>query len=295
VESLLAAVENASLAKAPRQPMIENGISSKNSARDRRSFTALLRRCHSVVLSLAFAGLLIACWELVIWLVPKWNFFLPPPSAWVPRLAGRVHSGEMLPHFVTTFKECTFGLVLGFVTGTIAAYAAAQLDSLSRAVRPLLIGMTAVPLFVLAPAFIVWFGIDVRMKVALAACSSCPFVALTVLDAVQVSRGTYHQYLHRNGVPNPQLFLHYTLPYTMASWFVGLRAAGVAALLGAFLGEFVSAERGLGYIILLDAGRYRMADALGGVALLFLLAVGLDLFFRFLASFRHRLLFKLRL
>lgn len=295
VESLLGAVQDASMAGTNPPTAIESGTFNETPIQDEQSVPSLFRHSHSGVLSLAFAGIIIVCWEVVIRLVPKWNFFLPPPSEWVPRLVARVVSGELLRHFIVTFRECIFGLGLGFVVGTVAAYTAAQFYSLSRAVRPLLLGMTAVPLFVLAPAFIVWFGIDEKMKVALAACSSCPFVALVVLDAVQASRGTYHQYLHRNGVPGARLFVHYTLPYTMASWFVGLRAAGVAALLGAFLGEFVSAERGLGYIILLDAGRYRMADALGGVALLFLLAVGLDLFFRFLASFRHRLLFKLRL
>lgn len=81
----------------------------------------------------------------------------------------------------------------------------------------------------------------------------------------------------------------------MASWFAGLRAAGIAALLGAFLGEFISAERGLGYTILLDAGRYRIADAIGGVAVLFTIAILLDAVFRFLASLRHWFLFKLKL
>jgi len=234
-------------------------------------------------------------WEIMVLFSPHLAFFVPPPHDWVPRLLHRIVTTDFPSQVWITVRECLLGLCFGFVVGTLFGYIAGLVELFSRAVRPLFVGLTAVPLFVLAPAFIVWFGIGEQMKIALAACSAFPFVALAVLDAVTISRGAFHTYLRSNGAKSWSLFLHHTLPHTVASWFSGLRAAGIAALLGAFLGEFISAERGLGYTILLDAGRYRIADAIGGVAVLFAVAILLDAAFRCLASFRHWFLFHLKL
>ena len=291
MNGLLAALGSASI-----PPEFHDGITAANVASPTvkpRQLSGSRWLSWVILTTVLFA--LAVVWETVVLLSPHLAFFVPPPHDWGPRLLQRIATTDFAAQIWVTLRECLFGLSIGFVVGTLLGYLAGLVELFSRAVRPLFVGLTAVPLFVLAPAFIIWFGIGEQMKIALAACSAFPFVALAVLDAVTNSRGSYHIYLRRNGARSWPLFLHHTLPNTMASWFAGLRAAGIAALLGAFLGEFISAERGLGYTILLDAGRYRIADAIGGVAVLFTIAILLDAVFRFLASLRHWFLFKLKL
>ena len=290
MSGLLAALGSASIL-----PESATGITANAASPTATSEQLGRSRWVSWVILAAVLLLLAIVWESIVLLAPNLAFFVPPPHDWGPRLLHRIATTDFAGQVWVTVRECLLGLSFGFLVGTLFGYLAGLVELFSRAVRPLFVGLTAVPLFVLAPAFIVWFGIGEQMKVALAACSAFPFVALAVLDAVTNSRGAFHTYLRRNGARAWPLFLHHTLPYTMASWFIGLRAAGIAALLGAFLGEFISAERGLGYLILLDAGRYRIADAIGGVAVLFAVAILLDAVFRLLASLRHWFLFKLKL
>src|SRR5262249_2812212 len=174
----------------------------------------------------------------------------------------------------------------GLPAGVTIGFLAAQSYVISTAIRPLLAGLTAIPLFVLAPAFILWFGIGESMKVALAALSCFPFTAYTVHGAVTSAQGPYYKYLQRNGARTAKLFIHLLLPYTIEAIFLSFRPAAVAALTGAFLGEFVAAQSGIGYYVIYQASRYRIAEVLAGVAVLFVTAAIVEVIGRILIKKR---------
>jgi ABC-type nitrate/sulfonate/bicarbonate transport system ATPase subunit/ABC-type nitrate/sulfonate/bicarbonate transport system permease component len=237
---------------------------------------------------------LIGVWEFLIFVRPQLGFFLPAPHDWLLGLVRRLVATDLLRHAWVTLREALTGLSIGFAAGTLVGYMGEISDDTGRAMRPLWVGLTAIPLFVLAPAFIIWFGIGESMKAALAACSAAPFAALAILDGVETSHGRFFHYLKANGVRRVRLFSRFVFPHTLASWFLGLRSGAVAALLGAFLGEFISANRGLGYLIVLDAGRYRLANVIGDVLLLFFIAVSLDSILKWVGKHRHQILYLLK-
>ena len=240
------------------------------------------------LLPLVPAAVLLVSWELLIALMPDLEFYLSKPSIWIPRLIQLLSTREFVRQIGVTLGEAFAGVGVALPLGIVIGFAAATRESFSRMIRPTVIGMTAIPLFVLAPAFILWFGIGKDMKVAIAALSSFPFVAHLVMDAAAEVKGIYHSYLLRRGAKESRLFIHLLLPGALNGLILCIRPAVVAALIGAFLGEFIAAEDGLGHFILLQAGRYRMQDVLAGVAVLYVLAIVVDHVFRRLAEVRYK-------
>ena len=231
--------------------------------------------------------LLFLVWEVVVTFNPALQFYLPAPSTWLPLIATEFSTGGLARHTVVTLRETGLGLLIGLPSGLVVGYLASSSRWATRAIRPYLVGLTAVPLFVLAPAFILWFGIGESMKVAIAALSCFPFVGYMVHDAAVGARGRLFRYFDLKGAKAPRLLLDLVLPATIEAVILSLRPAAVAALIGAFLGEFIAANEGLGYYIIFQASRYRMAEVLVGVAVLFAVATTVEALTRRLASHRN--------
>jgi NitT/TauT family transport system ATP-binding protein len=220
--------------------------------------------------------LLLMVWGIVIAVRPRLAFFISSPSAVAAAFVHEISAGDLLRHVLVTLREAGGGFLLALPVAIMIGFASTLNSRLAAAVRPYLVGATAVPLFVLAPAFILWFGIGERMKVAIAAASAFPFIAQHVHDAANVAKGALFRYLRAAGATTPRQYRYIVAPSALESAVQSVRPSAVAALLGAFLGEFIAAEAGLGYYIVFQASRYRMAEVLVGIATLFLIAIIID-------------------
>lgn len=232
--------------------------------------------------------ILFVVWEAATLLKPGLRFYVSAPSEWLPLLGEGLRSGSLLAQLRVTLFEAGVGLTFGAPVGIVVGFTAAHSTKISAAIRPTLVGMSAVPLFVLAPAFILWFGIGATMKIAIAALSAFPFIAYMTHDGALDAKGTYYQYLKPQARP-ARLFATVVVPSTLEGIIESLRPAAVAALIGAFLGEFIAANEGLGFYIILQASRYHVAEVFAGVSLLFFVAMFLDWATRIAARNRHRL------
>ena len=95
-------------------------------------------------------------------------FFFSSPSAIATTLARQFGSGAMYKHLATTLQEALWGLVLGFVGGAVLAWLATRSEVLADLVDPLLLLLNSVPRIVLAPIFVLWLGIGIGSKIAVA-------------------------------------------------------------------------------------------------------------------------------
>lgn len=241
-----------------------------------------------------FTIMLIA-WQVMAYLKPDLKFFISAPSEWGYLLFTELFYGPLAGHVLVTLRESLAGLGIGLTLGVGVGFISSSSRKLSLAVRPYLVGLTAIPLFVLAPAFILWFGIGEQMKVALAALSCLPIVGYLVHDAAAAAQGTYYRYLLSAGAKRRQVFAHLVFPSTLEGILLSIRPAAVAALIGAFLGEFIAANQGLGYYIVLQASRYHVAEVLAGVFLLFLTAIMADGLAQWVARRRTKIIARLGL
>src|SRR5258708_16814602 len=111
---------------------------------------------------------LVAMWEALARLGLLNPFYAPPPSRVGLTLVSLFTEGNVWPHLQATFSAAVFGLVLGIVLGAVLGIAAGLIRGIAEIVEPVMVLLNAIPRVVLAPLFVIWFGIGLASKVALA-------------------------------------------------------------------------------------------------------------------------------
>ena len=192
-------------------------------------------------------------WQGIVWLTGVPSFILPSPL----RVAQATLDNRVLiaENALVTATEVILGLITGTVLGAFTAVQFATSNRLQRLVMPLLIFTQAVPVFALAPILTLWFGYGITSKVVMAVLiiyfpvTSAFYDGLTrvpadILDMAKTMGGTKRQIMRR-----------IKIPHALPSLGTGLKLAAVYAPIGAVIGEWVGASKGLGYLMLLANGR----------------------------------------
>ncbi|HLS41670.1 MAG TPA: ABC transporter permease, partial [Paenalcaligenes sp.] len=158
-------------------------------------------------------------------------------------------------------------------------------------VYPLIVGFNSVPKVALAPLFVVWMGTGSEPKIAIAFLIS---VFAVIVDTVHGFKSVDNDLIDLSKVLKASkidVFMKIRFPSALPSIIAGLKVALSLALVGAIVGEFVSSQKGLGYIIMSAQGVFdtvRVFSSLMILAvmgmLLYVLLVGFEKFF---ISWRH--------
>lgn len=209
-----------------------------------------------------FCFVVVAAWEFAGRESGRIFFVIGTPLVTARELFHLLFREHLPTHFLITGSEAAVGLVIGTFIGVTAGLSLWYSRSLALAARPFIIAMATLPIFAFAPLMIVWFGIGWGMKVALAAFSTV-FVAfdqayrganLTSCDRIEV--------LTAMRATQTQIFTKAVVPGAI-DWVLSSMRLNVGfGLLGAFIGEFIAADRGLGYLILRASGLYNIPRAL---------------------------------
>lgn len=217
------------------------------------------------------AAALLLAWEEAARVSGISPLVLPRPSA-----VGRVlitQTPLYLRHSLVTGIEMVAGFLLASILGVGFGVVIASSPPLGRACYPLLVSAQVVPKVAIAPLLILWLGFDIAPKVALVVLIA--FFPIVVNTAVGLNMpGREDLYLFRSmGAGAAQTFLKLRLPKALPVVFAGLKVAATLAVIGAVVGEFSGGNAGLGYLLLIQAGRLDMAAAFGSVACLTLMGL----------------------
>lgn len=197
-------------------------------------------------------------WAFVAALWPQSRFFISSPSLWYSALISTLQDGSLVSDTSATVARAGFGMLIAVVVGVPLGIAFGSRPGLSRIVRPWLVAITAIPLFVFGPAFVLWFGVGFNMHIAVSSATALPLLTLTIMDAVNVLRTKHLRSLLNTGTDFWRVLRHILVPGVLWYSAKGLRLSLLAALLGAFVGELIASDAGLGHAMMLNAGRYRM-------------------------------------
>jgi NitT/TauT family transport system permease protein len=227
--------------------------------------------------NLTAAGVLIAVfvlWEAAVRGFQVKPIILPPPSAVFADLLAA--PAWYLGHAWYTLLVTVAGFALAVVVGVLLAVLIVESRLLEKSIYALIVALNSVPKVAVAPLFVIWLGTDAAPKVAIGFLIA---VFAIVIDAV----------LGLKSVPPDILDLARSLrggrlatlwrirfPCALPSLFAGMKVAIGLALVGAIVGEFVSSQRGLGYVILSAQGMFDTARVFA--AILLLAAMGVALF-----------------
>jgi NitT/TauT family transport system permease protein len=236
---------------------------------------------------LAALTVLVAVWEALARLGVFDPFYMPAPSRVGAVLFDLIVGGSILPHLQATFTAALIGLALGLLAGTILGFVAALAPLVSELLEPVMVLLNAIPRVVLAPLFVIWLGIGIGSKVALA------FVLVAVLTFFAVVSGIRevdHRLVERVrtlGGGRWTLVREVYLP-SVTAWVTGnLRVAVGFAFTGAVVGEFVASSRGLGYLLAFAQSQFNAALT---IALIVLIMAFVLVLFALTGALERRLL-----
>jgi NitT/TauT family transport system permease protein len=223
---------------------------------------------HSRLILLSWQLLVIIVW-LGLWqLVVSLNLVDPiiakSPGQVFSFLWGSWVSGELWHNTLATMQAVFIAFVLASVVGVVLGITLGLLSGVERVLTPFLDAANAMPRIALAPVFIVALGIGIAAKIALA----FSIVVFVVVSAAQAGvRSADPEILRMSavfGITKPQLFYKVLLPVSVPAIFSGLRLGLVYALLGVIGSEIIASQEGLGQLISLYSGEFRM-DAVYGI------------------------------
>ncbi|CAG2149201.1 ABC transporter permease [Cupriavidus plantarum] len=213
-------------------------------------------------------GVLLLVWHLAVrwWQIP--DYLLPPPSAVFDALSSGFASGSLWPHIGATLVNTMSGYAIGCALAIALGALLAESETFERFVYPVLVGLQATPKVALGPIILVWFGFGAASKIVLVALVC--FFPLFV-NTVNGIRRTDPELLEAcRAFSASRLFLlwHVKLPAALGDVFAGLQIGVSLALIGAVVGEFLSAQKGLGYLIASSSVSMSLATMFAGVILL---------------------------
>lgn len=223
--------------------------------------------------------LLLACvlalWQIVSGRVIPTNWIASPvlvaQTAWV-----WISSGILFYHLSITFLEMFLGAIIGTALAIATGFLLSSSDLLSDALTPYISAVYGIPRIALAPLFVIWFGIGITSKVALVTVVVYFLVFFNAFVGAQQVDQIYIDVLRVMGASRWDLFRKVVFPHAAGWIFTGLRFALPRALIAAVVGEIISSNRGLGYLLEESGGMFDVAGILVAVGVLALLGVLLN-------------------
>ena len=153
-------------------------------------------------------------------------------------------------HGGVTLAESLLGFFIGSGVGVVTGFALARWKFLESVALPYIIGFQALPKVALAPLLIIWFGFGIEGKVLISAILSFFPVLVNSMSGYRSVDPTGIDLARSCNASEWQIFCKIIVPASLPFVFAGLNVASILAMLGAIVGEFVSARSGLGFLLL---------------------------------------------
>ncbi len=221
--------------------------------------------------------LLFIFWELAVKLaeVPAW--LLPRPTDIFQEAIAGWESFQF--HLQSTVMLSVIGFAIGTGIGLLTAVLLHLLSFLRESVYPLLILSQNVPIIVLAPLLVVWFGFGLLPKLIVITLVCFFPITVAALDGFRQTPRELKHYMLMAGASKGQLFWKLELPYSLPSVFSGLKISATYSVMGAVISEWLGAKAGIGVYMTLASSSFRTDRifvaifAIMGLSLLFFGAI----------------------
>jgi NitT/TauT family transport system permease protein len=214
-----------------------------------------------------FAVAFLVLWEVASgrWIDPFW---FSSPLRIVAHLVAWTREGTLFGHLLVTLRETFLGFVLGSVAGIAVGVVLSRLDFAAQVLDPFIVAANGIPRVALAPLFIIWFGIGELSKIVLASTLTFFLTFYGTFSGLRAVEPAYREIARVMGASERQIFLKVNLP-AASPWIVSALKVGVPfSLIGAIIGEFMAASRGLGYMIQFNTNQFDTTGAVSGILVL---------------------------
>jgi putative hydroxymethylpyrimidine transport system permease protein len=236
-------------------------------------------RLRAVLAPLALVAAALAAWELAA----RWELladalsiepFLVPSPADIAEALWTDRSLLAEDGWVT-LQEIVLGFALAVAAGLAFATALHLSDTLRRAFYPVLVASQTVPIIVIAPILVVWFGFGIGPKLAIIALICFFPITVNTLDGLRSVDPDLTKLMRTLDAGRAGTFLRAEAPSALPYAFSGAKVAVAVAVIGAVFGEWAGSDSGLGHLMLQASAQLETARLFAAVVVLSAFAVGL--------------------
>ncbi|MER0478074.1 ABC transporter permease [Streptomyces sp. Edi2] len=247
---------------------------------DRSQARARAARHHKLLVHGTRVLLLVALIGLWEWLaraavIDPFNFSMPS-RIWNQMSQWALHGtpqGSLWEQIWYTLYEALLGWVIGVIGGVVLGIALGRVRFLADVLGPYIKVLNALPRIVLAPIFLIWFGLGPASKVA----SAVVLVFFPVFfNAFQGAREVDRNLVANSrilGASNRQVTLQVVIPSATSWIFTSLHVSFGFALIGAIVGEYIGATKGLGLLVSASQGTFNAAGVYAAMVILAVVAL----------------------
>jgi putative hydroxymethylpyrimidine transport system permease protein len=223
--------------------------------------------------ALALLAAAVACWEVAAQAGWVEDYLLPAPREVARALVE--DRALLLDDAWVTGQEVVLGFLLALVAG-VAIAIGLHLSSLARrTVYPLVVASQAVPVIVIAPILVIWFGFGMTPKLIVIALICFFPITVNTLDGLRAVEPAHVKMLRTLGAGRWALLRRLELPAALPYLFSGAKVAVAVAVIGAVFGELVGSDAGLGHVIQVGMAQLLTARVFAAVLLLAAMAIAL--------------------
>lgn len=188
--------------------------------------------------------LLLAAWELAVHIFHIDKFILPAPSQ--IGLALYRTFPLLWEHSLQTLWEALLGFILAVAGGTALGLVMGVFPVVRKAFYPLLVVSQTIPIVAIAPLLMIWFGYETLPKVIVAALVCFFPITVSLVEGLEAADPDMERLLEAMGASPWQIMAKVQFPGAMPAFFAGLKISATYSIMGAVIGEWLGASRGLG-------------------------------------------------
>jgi NitT/TauT family transport system permease protein len=190
------------------------------------------------------------------------------PEAVGERLWRWTLDGTLWDNLSVTLYATAWGFVIGGAIGFSLGLLFGRYTFLAEVFGPYITAIYSIPLIALAPLFIIWFGIGIASKVAVSATIVFFVIFLNTFSGVREVNPLYVNVTRIMGGREIDVLRHVIVP-SAASWVIaGLKVSVPYALVGTVIGEFMSSNLGIGFLISQATGLFDTTGVYAGIIVL---------------------------
>ena len=226
------------------------------------------RRSSMLALQAALAAALLLTWELGSRLKLLDPFFFSRPSDVALRIWQWALTGTLWAHLLTTFAEAILSFAIGGFFGVACGFVLARVPALGALFDPFIRIANSLPRVVLAPIFLLWFGLGIWSKVALGVTVVFFVVFFNTYRGVREVDRVIVDNARMLGASERQLIRHVLVPSALTWIFSSLHVSVGLAIVAVVVGEYLGAARGVGYMIAQSEGVFDTTGVFAGMTVL---------------------------
>jgi NitT/TauT family transport system permease protein len=226
-----------------------------------------------LVWQILLGATLLILWQTLVSLRILDPFFVSRPSDIARRVITWTVGGTLWRHLAVTLEESLLGLLIGSAAGVSFGFALGRSPLLARVLDPYVKMLNAVPRVVLAPLFLLWFGLGIWSKVALAVTLVFFVMFFNTYQGVRDADRVLIDNVRMLGASERQLVRHVLIPSALTWIFSSLQTSLGFAMVGAVVGEYLGSTRGLGYVISQAEGTFDTTGVFAGMTVLAIVVV----------------------